>query len=179
MNCTHPYIVVGLDSSQPADAALRWAAREARLRGAVLRVIHAWRPPDAGVGPHSHARDAAARDALRDTLDRAGRVLAEQAPDVDVSVEVPARPAGPALVDASAGAELLAVGRHGARRPPGENGVDHYCVAHSRCPVVVVPLTSRVGDAGSDAGRRQAPAGHGHAVRAARQGRHGAPRPSP
>jgi len=34
-------IVVGVDGSAESDAALRWAAREARQRGADLTVLHA------------------------------------------------------------------------------------------------------------------------------------------
>ena len=35
-------IVVGLDGSAGAKAALRFALEEARLRRATLRVVHAW-----------------------------------------------------------------------------------------------------------------------------------------
>ena len=39
-------IVVGTDGSEPAGrAVLRWAADEARRRGAVLEVVHVWLPP--------------------------------------------------------------------------------------------------------------------------------------
>ena len=36
-------IVVGVDHSAGAKAALRFALEEARLRQATLRVVHAWR----------------------------------------------------------------------------------------------------------------------------------------
>ena len=35
-------IVVGVDDSEGAKAALRFALEEAKLRGARLRVVHAW-----------------------------------------------------------------------------------------------------------------------------------------
>lgn len=38
-------IVVGVDGSAPAQAALGWAIEEARPRGARLHVVHAWTPP--------------------------------------------------------------------------------------------------------------------------------------
>src|SRR5262245_53841828 len=38
-------IVVGVDGSVEAKEALRWALAEARLRGATLRVVHAWSFP--------------------------------------------------------------------------------------------------------------------------------------
>jgi nucleotide-binding universal stress UspA family protein len=153
MNHDQPFIVVGIDSSRAAAEALAWAAREACLRGAVLRVVHAWQlPPGAGVmTPHSHDRDVAAQEALHRTLGLAAGVLTTQASDVDVSVAVPEGPPGPVLVRAAADAELLAVGRHPARPWPGAGSVDRYCVAHSRCPVVAVPPTSHPGGHGQPA----------------------------
>ena len=38
-------IVVGVDGSPESLEALRWAAQEARLRGATLRAVHAWLMP--------------------------------------------------------------------------------------------------------------------------------------
>lgn len=38
-------IVVGVDDSPQAAAALRWAITEARLRHAALEVVHAWLVP--------------------------------------------------------------------------------------------------------------------------------------
>ena len=35
-------IVVGVDGSEASDAALRWAAEEARLRSAPLVAVYAW-----------------------------------------------------------------------------------------------------------------------------------------
>ena len=39
-------VVVGVDGSENAQAALEWALGEARRRGALLRVVHAWDPPN-------------------------------------------------------------------------------------------------------------------------------------
>src|SRR5256885_17231633 len=41
-------IVVGIDRSKGANAALRFALKEARLRQAMLPVVHAWHFPYAG-----------------------------------------------------------------------------------------------------------------------------------
>lgn len=40
-------IVVGVDGSEPAKAALRWAVDEARRRQTKLEVVHAWNFPAA------------------------------------------------------------------------------------------------------------------------------------
>ena len=42
MRALTPAIVVGVDGSPEADAALRFAAEEAKLRGLPLRVVCAW-----------------------------------------------------------------------------------------------------------------------------------------
>ena len=41
LEVTQSRIVVGVDGSTSSGSALRWAAREARLRGAILEVVHA------------------------------------------------------------------------------------------------------------------------------------------
>ena len=48
-----PSIVVGIDGSDPALAAVHWAATEASLRNLPLRVVHAWSIPipPAAMGP--------------------------------------------------------------------------------------------------------------------------------
>ena len=38
-------IVVGLDDSDQAAAALRWALAEGLLRQATVEVVHSWSPP--------------------------------------------------------------------------------------------------------------------------------------
>src|SRR3972149_2836715 len=38
-------IVVGVDGSDESKEALRWALEEARLRGATVRAVYAWRDP--------------------------------------------------------------------------------------------------------------------------------------
>ena len=38
-------IVVGVDGSDHAAAALRWAIDEARAHKSTLRVVHVWQPP--------------------------------------------------------------------------------------------------------------------------------------
>ena len=55
-------IVVGIDGTEHAAAALRWAADEAGLRSATLVVVHAWSfvpvttPADSGLDASMNAR---------------------------------------------------------------------------------------------------------------------------
>src|SRR5690242_17998448 len=45
-------IVVGVDGSEGGQCALRWAIVEARLRSAVLEVVHAWHTPYTVANPY-------------------------------------------------------------------------------------------------------------------------------
>jgi nucleotide-binding universal stress UspA family protein len=84
-----------------------------------------------------------------DDMDRHCRSVVDEmlaADDVDVAgLEVHPRvfrgPAGPALVNASRGAELLVVGSEGLGRFTGllVGSVSLFCVSKAPCSVVVVP----------------------------------------
>ena len=41
-------VVVGVDGSRESEAALRFATEEAKLRGALLRIVCAWEPSASG-----------------------------------------------------------------------------------------------------------------------------------
>jgi len=49
------HIVVGIDGSETARRALRWAIDEARVRGASLEVVHSWHVPYVGGYPYPGA----------------------------------------------------------------------------------------------------------------------------
>jgi nucleotide-binding universal stress UspA family protein len=142
-------IVVGVDDSEQAAAALRWALAEAVLRGSAVEVVHAWSPPISAlpfgatlvVPVDEGAIDAAARtqldDMVADALVQIGR------PDgagLDVQVTVLPGPPAATLVELAEDAELLVVGSHG-RTGLGRlilGSVAMACVQHAHCPVVVV-----------------------------------------
>jgi nucleotide-binding universal stress UspA family protein len=141
-------IVVGLDDSRHAAAALRWALREAVLRRARLEVLHAWQPPLAAlpfgatlvVPVDEAAIDSAARTELDQIVDGAIAELDVDPPEVLRSV-VPGPPAA-TLIDAAETADLLVVGSHGRTglRRLVVGSVANACVQHSPCPVVVIRL---------------------------------------
>lgn len=141
-------IVVGVDGSSGADAALAWAADEAHYRGAGLLVAYVGDEPDPSVLTPATAAAVAA-----DVADHAGALLAEAAatvasrqPGVDVAtVQRPGR-AVETLVEMSDRAELVVLGRRGVhtRFDALLGGVSHRVAAYSRCPVVVVPNVARV-----------------------------------
>ncbi|HET8752311.1 MAG TPA: universal stress protein [Gaiellaceae bacterium] len=140
-------IVVGVDQSEQAKKALRFALEEAKLRNAKLRVVHAWQYGTIGatgiegfyppvVGADVNDVHEAAERALEETL-------REQLADTD-SVEVERRvvegpPAG-VLVNQSRDADLLVVGSrgHGGFTELLLGSVSQQVSHHAACPVVIV-----------------------------------------
>jgi nucleotide-binding universal stress UspA family protein len=130
-----PRIVVGVDGSEPSLEALAWAAREARLRGARLEVVHAsfYRPELLQLFPGAAKDEEAVLDAA------VGRAHAIE-PTIDVVAHHFGPPAAKALIDASAGAELLVVGSRGLGGFEGlvMGSVSRQCAHHGQCPVVII-----------------------------------------
>lgn len=138
-----PTVVVGVDGSDAAAGALLWAAKEARLRGVPLHVIHAWRLPlvDASEVAASSVVEAIA-------FEEAKNVLETAVASIDPA-HLPEPVHGTLVRDRAADALLHAAGEHdllvvGARGHGGLAGILLGSVAddvtrNSRCPVVVVP----------------------------------------
>lgn len=141
-------IVVGVDGSGHSRRALRWAIDEARTRGAVLEVVHAYVPPESLYAPYSHLewQEISARlekDARADAERLLDDVIAEQvAPDVEVhrTIQATRQPAR-LLISLARDADLLVVGSRGRGGFAGLllGSVSQQCVHHAPCPVVVVP----------------------------------------
>jgi nucleotide-binding universal stress UspA family protein len=150
-------IVVGVDASEGASAALRWAIDEARLRGTRLRAVYAWTltyPPGEGYGyilgpPAGAAHDGMSdqRRAAEQVLERAAARLRTEAAGLDFERHVIEGPAAEVLVDASAHADLLVVGSrgHGGFASLLLGSVSQHCAHHASCPVVIVPPAARPG----------------------------------
>jgi nucleotide-binding universal stress UspA family protein len=143
-------IVVGVDGSEHAQAALRWAAEEARLRGATLVAAHAWTytPPLAVGAPDLMAIPAGN---LAEELD-ADRAAAERAlsdaisaalgddPGVSVELVLVEDAPGEGLVALAQDADLVVVGTRGRGNIAQAllGSVSHHVAQHAPCPVVIV-----------------------------------------
>jgi nucleotide-binding universal stress UspA family protein len=139
-------VVVGVDGSPSADAALRWALTEAALRGGTMQVVHAWEVPvifgPVAGGGLPYDTDAVHADAQRFVDELVDAAVAETGTP-DVAVERTTGPGGAAsaVLDAAEGADLVVIGRRGAggfsRLLLGS--VSENVARHAPCPVVVMP----------------------------------------
>jgi nucleotide-binding universal stress UspA family protein len=139
-------IVVGVDDSDQAAAALRWALAEGALRQATVEVVHSWSPPVSAlpfgatlvIPVDEGAIDSAARASVDELIEQASADMGTLPPQILRTI----LPGGPAttLVEVSEDADLLVVGSHGrtglSRLMLGS--VAMSCVTHAHCPVVVV-----------------------------------------
>ncbi|MFE3373250.1 universal stress protein [Streptomyces sp. NPDC059173] len=129
-------IVVGVDGSEPSEAALALAFEEAAIRGCALYAIAVWRPPVLSL----RTGDALFRDQRRLLYETVARREKEY-PDVQLHQEV--RIGSPVEVLAQAGehARGIVVGRRGEGGCTGMRvgSVVHGLLHRSHCPVITVP----------------------------------------
>ncbi|MCG7593010.1 universal stress protein [Mycobacterium sp. PSTR-4-N] len=116
-------VLVGVDGSASATAALRWAVAEARVRATTLCVVHVAADTD-------DVLDEAVAIATTDTVDEAPHVT---------GVRLAGSPAG-VLARQSQDAEMVVVGRHGdaTRLHRLLGSVTTGVLHHAHCPVAVV-----------------------------------------
>jgi nucleotide-binding universal stress UspA family protein len=137
-------IIVGYDRSDQAVPALRWAANEARLRGATLEVVHAWSKANHVIAQPLKDPEHA-RKALQDKLEDEVRTLLGPT-DLHLVVNVVAddRPSH-ALAVASARAVLLVVGSQGRSASVAHvlHSAAQQLVETARCPLVIIPPKGR------------------------------------
>lgn len=135
-------IVVGVDASEGAARALRWAAGEAAAAGARLVVVHAYRPPLAYVGDEEIVAhlDPELHDQVLAHLHEFVRESGAELTGVDVQERLHPGRASDGLLAASASADLLVVGARGGGGFEGLHlgSTAGHCVRHATGPVVVV-----------------------------------------
>ena len=136
-------VVVGVDGSPSALAAVEAAAQEARMRGAQLHVVHAFiwpamhvPPGGSPLGPPAGGVRESVEHLLAEAVDRALATM----PGVVADHAVIAGEAVTALEAESRTAQLIVVGHRGsggfAGLRLGSTAV--HLAAHSHCPVMVV-----------------------------------------
>lgn len=139
-------VIVGVDGSPSADAAVKGAAHDAALRGATLTIVHAASP---AIGtwlatPVSFDVLNMQREAGRDILDRAVKLSTETAgPALQVVAQELSLAPAMALVRMSHEAAMVVVGNSGTGRIARVvlGSVSMPVLHHARCPVAVVRET--------------------------------------
>ncbi|GAB1516707.1 universal stress protein [Actinophytocola sp. KF-1] len=146
-HCDHP-VVVGVDGSESALQAVRWAAREAASRSAPLRLVHVCdvapvRRPRR-VAPPRDFRDAVMAQG-RHWLTEASRAARRAVPGLSVITDLRAGAPAEVMISESRTAQLLVVGSRGLGgcRAMVVGSVAVALSAHGHCPVVVMHSSTR------------------------------------
>jgi nucleotide-binding universal stress UspA family protein len=134
-------IVVGTDASPPSTEALRWAAHEARRRGAELDVVLAyhWRLPGAALTASPDVIEQV-KELTATAVDTAVAQARDAEPDIRVSSRAVHGEPGPVLVQAGEEAGLLVVGNRGGGGFTSllAGSVSVHVATHAPCPVAIV-----------------------------------------
>ncbi|RFS83525.1 universal stress protein [Actinomadura spongiicola] len=135
-------VVVGVDGSESADAALGFAIEEAALRECDLRVVYgAWEPgavPDWELPLFTDKKKLYRARAAE--LDELVQPWSERYPKVPLEVSLLLERPREALLDAADGADLLVVGDRGvAGVHPLLGATSSAMLHHAPCTVAVVP----------------------------------------
>jgi nucleotide-binding universal stress UspA family protein len=137
-------IVAGTDGSEESLRAVGWAAREAALRGAPLRIVAAAAllprmMSRAGATEYSSVADLIVSE--RDSaLPAAAERAAQAAPGVLIDTDELSGAPAEAIVASGSGALMLVVGSRGVGAFTALllGSVSRYAASHASCPVVVV-----------------------------------------
>jgi nucleotide-binding universal stress UspA family protein len=136
-------VVVGVDGSASSLAAVEAAAREARLRGAALRVVHAfvWPAMHVPTGPSPLGpQDGGLRQEVDRLVAEAVERARTAAPGIEVGHAVVSGEPLATLETESRTADLVVVGSRGMGGFVGllVGSTAVHLAAHGRCPVLVV-----------------------------------------
>ena len=137
-------VVVGIDGSGPADAALAWAVAETRARHGQLEIVNGWQLPNAagypyvGVGFDPVPFERSAQRLLDEARTSSGAGELEPAPVLVDSNHS----AADALLEQAKDADLLVVGSRGVGGFAGLllGSVSRTVLHRANCPVAVIPF---------------------------------------
>jgi len=144
-----PGILVGLDGSHYSERALEWAAKEAAIRNAPLRVLAVHTVPSGWSGrgvpdPVDNELVVQTKSAAQELTDKVLAGIGSARPSgvtVDAVNGIPAD----VLLRASEDADMIVLGARGgggfARLHLGS--VSDQVAHHAHCPVVIIPHADR------------------------------------
>ena len=137
-------IVAATDGSEESLRAAEWAAREAALRGAPLRIVSAAVLLPRMIGGHAMSGYDTVADTIREHRDQALAAAAERAakaaPGLLIDTDHLDGPPAEAVTASGSGALMLVVGSRGVGGFAAMvlGSVSRYAATHASCPVVVV-----------------------------------------
>ena len=137
-------IVAGTDGSEESLRAVGWAAREAALRGAPLRIVSAAETPPGMTTRAAPGEYERVTDVLLDERDQALAAAAERAAKtahgVLIDTDQLTGPVDEAVTDTGSGALMLVLGSRGRSAFTALllGSVSRYVASHASCPVVVI-----------------------------------------
>ncbi|WP_020658890.1 universal stress protein [Amycolatopsis benzoatilytica] len=136
-------VLVGIDGSEGADEAVRWAARLAEGRDLELELVHCLQ-----VAGLAYGGGLAGSDVLFEGMQKDGERIAAEArelalsidPSLEVRTNVYTDSAAALLIDRSRKARMVVVGRTGTGGFTGMlvGATTSAVASHARCPVAVV-----------------------------------------
>jgi nucleotide-binding universal stress UspA family protein len=143
MPATRSNIVVGVDGSPASDAAVRWAAHEAMMRVAPIKLINVVAPTlaSSAMAPNhtiTQGEELRARQILKEARGIVEQLAGEKRPVIQAQRQY----AGvvPTLVEASNDAQMVVVGSSGRAFGRGMLGpIIAGLLHHANCAVTVVP----------------------------------------
>jgi nucleotide-binding universal stress UspA family protein len=137
-------IVTATDGSPESLHAVEWAAKEAALRGAPLRIVSAAALPPRMIERKGGSNLETVAEHIRKDRDRALAVAAKRAaetsPGLLTETDDLEGPPARAVADSGSGALMLVVGSRGigAFAAMVLGSVSRYVASHATCPVVVM-----------------------------------------
>lgn len=139
-------IIAGVDGSPESDAAVRWAAHDAAIRGLPLTLVHVASPADAtwSQAPTLEESPEEQQAEGRSLLDHASRIARGALADtqqIQINGELLSSSATvTTLVEQSTDAELIAVGSRGrgALSRGILGSVSSGLIRHAHCPVALI-----------------------------------------
>jgi len=136
------WIVVGIDGSEPSQAALRWAAAETHRRGVGLQVVICWSYPTLSWGQYQPPLlgvdfEASAREVAETEVEK---VLGRGRETLDIQIAVVEGAPSLRLLDYDQAADMIVVGSRGRGGFAGLllGSVSQHLAEHARCPVVII-----------------------------------------
>ncbi len=137
---THGRIVVGVDGSEHAARALRWAVDQAVLENRGLTLVNVIAPSEADWLEASGNEAAGTPESVRELVARAREPIERRAPGLDVAEVVRIGDAREVLIEASRDAAMVVLGSRGRGRLRSLllGSVSHGVLHHASGPVVVV-----------------------------------------